>query len=152
MSLVPDNRKISTSIEYSPVDNERDHEYLEISLSSASSNHGTGTKPVRTGSGHFDNASSSNRDSTTTRVDQIEVSRSGQNTAGYKGPSIAGWPTAPQKLSNFSISLFLGDIVLVFLPIAFLGSSLYLRILPKSSLFFLSARNFRLDAQRQRTF
>jgi hypothetical protein len=41
--------------------------------------------------------------------------------AQYSGPDIKGWPTDPRKLKGFSVPTFLGDILLVLFPIAFLG-------------------------------
>jgi hypothetical protein len=39
----------------------------------------------------------------------------------YEGPAIEGWPAAPQQLRGFSVPLLVGDIILILLPIAFLG-------------------------------
>lgn len=39
----------------------------------------------------------------------------------YKGPEIDGWPTAPYKLKGSSIPVFVGDMLLIVLPIAFIG-------------------------------
>ncbi|KAH6629031.1 hypothetical protein C7974DRAFT_179237 [Boeremia exigua] len=46
--------------------------------------------------------------------------RNAGSRAAYKGPEIVGWPGAPAKLSGFSVPLFVGDVLLVLLPIAFL--------------------------------
>lgn len=45
----------------------------------------------------------------------------GKASVEYYGPKINGWPAAPQKLNGFSIPLFVGDVLLISLPIAFLG-------------------------------
>lgn len=53
-------------------------------------------------------------------VQGASFTSSGQN---YKGPDIAGWPAAPQKLRGFSVPFFIVDVALVLLPVAFLGQS-----------------------------
>jgi hypothetical protein len=118
MSLLPNSRDFSASIEYSPVNNGQTHENVGGHRSSSPPGHGT---RMSTSYSHSDNGSSFNSDSTNTRIDQFPMPPSGQKPVGYGGLPIAGWPTAPRKLSKFSIPLFIGDVVLILLPIAFLG-------------------------------
>lgn len=40
---------------------------------------------------------------------------------GYYGPAIKDWPASPRKLRGVSKLLLLGDLLLILLPIAFLG-------------------------------
>ena len=121
MSLVPNSRDFSASIEYSPVNNGHIHEDAGGHFGSSPLGHGTRTNPMGTSYSHSDNGSSLDSDSTDTRIDQFPMPPSGQKPVGYKGSTVAGWPTAPRKLSRFSIPLFIGDIVLILLPVAFLG-------------------------------
>jgi hypothetical protein len=121
MSLVPNSRDFNASIEYSPVNNGHVHEEAGGLFGSSPLGHGTRTSPMSTSYSHSDDRSSFNSDSTNTRIDQFPMPPSDQNPVGYGGPPIAGWPTAPRKLSKFSIPLFIGDVVLILLPIAFLG-------------------------------
>lgn len=41
----------------------------------------------------------------------------------YSGPTINGWPKAPRQLRGISVPLLVGDVLLILLPIAFLGRS-----------------------------
>lgn len=59
------------------------------------------------------------------------IEQSNKPLTTYTGPEVTAWPTAPRKLRGFSVPLFVGDMVLILIPVAFLG--LYLE-------FFLSRR------------
>ena len=54
-------------------------------------------------------------DSESSRNASVEVSKT------YDGPAIDGWPAAPQQLRGLSVPLLIGDVILILLPIAFLG-------------------------------
>lgn len=116
MSLVPNN------FEYSPVNNDHNHEDAGASLAPSPLDHSDRTDLIDTGYSHSDNGTSFNSESTDAHVDQIPVPPSGHKPAGYKGLPVAGWPTAPRKLGGISIPQFIEDIILILLPIAFLGS------------------------------
>ena len=116
MSLVPSN------FEYSPVNNDHDHEDAGDSLAPSPLVHSNRTDLIDTSYSHSNNGTSFNSDPTDAHVDQTQVPPSSHKPAGYKGPPVAGWPTAPRNLSGISIPQFIGDIVLTLLPIAFLGS------------------------------
>ena len=115
MSLAPNN------FEYSPVNNDHDHEDARDSLGPSPLYHSDRTDRIKTGYSHPGNGTSFNSDSTDTHLDQIPVPLGGHKPVGYKGPPISGWPTAPRKLSGTSIPQFIGDIILILFPVAFLG-------------------------------
>ena len=128
MSLVPNSRDFSASIKYSPVNSGHVREDAGGHYGSSTIGHGTRTSPLSTSYSHSDNGNSFNSESTNTRIDQFPMPPSGQKPVGYGGPPTDGWPTVPRKLSRFSIPLFIGDVVLILLPVAFLGVSFYLSI------------------------
>jgi len=59
-------------------------------------------------------------DSTELNTEQSRDSNS-KFSDGYGGPAIKDWPTGPRNPRGFSKLLLFGDLLLILLPIAFLG-------------------------------
>lgn len=111
MSLFSSNRPNTDSIAYSAMER-------EPSLDDDGSRAETiVNNDVETGRSSDNNCARGIRDISPS----LCIEQSNKPPATYMGPEITAWPTTPRKLRGFSVPLFVGDVFLILVPIAFLG-------------------------------
>lgn len=118
MSFVSSSRAGERPVEYSTIEMEQVHDtaYSHAIHNAEGQRNSSSRQSMDISDTGFDHSHASTELNTERSGDSIKKSPD-----GYYGPAIKDWPTGPRRPRGFSKLLLLGDLLLILLPIAFLG-------------------------------
>ena len=122
MSLFLSTRTDDGSVEYTAVNGENTYDASMNRLGTDIIHQDVEMGRSRSVLGHNDRiANNSNSKAASSDMEEPSLSSIGKAHVSYSKPKIDGWPAAPDKLKGSSIPLFVGDVLLIMLPVAFMG-------------------------------